>query len=191
MALMTSGSPRTVGAFYDVAYDRSLDPPATTTGNGVAGAPGLCKSGAMPMGTTTEFDEGIDKNKLVLNGGAPAGMDGDIGSIDPKRLERDPANGCAPVYPWDFVRTNTIFGVVHQAGGYTAWSDKRPSYSAVSGNGSNGKAVDDYYAPEINSVPVALPQVRLINAARCPIRPQCLPATRGPTASRTSSAMTA
>src|SRR5580700_5562140 len=39
MALMTGGSPRTVGAFYDVAYDRSLDPPATTTGNGVAGSP--------------------------------------------------------------------------------------------------------------------------------------------------------
>src|SRR5215467_4887118 len=27
MALVTGGSPRTVGAFYDVAYDRSLDPP--------------------------------------------------------------------------------------------------------------------------------------------------------------------
>jgi Type I phosphodiesterase / nucleotide pyrophosphatase len=36
MALVTGGSPRTVGAFYDVAYDRSLDPAATTTGNGVA-----------------------------------------------------------------------------------------------------------------------------------------------------------
>jgi predicted AlkP superfamily pyrophosphatase or phosphodiesterase len=33
MALVSGGSPRTVGAFYDVAYDRSLDPPATTTGN--------------------------------------------------------------------------------------------------------------------------------------------------------------
>ena len=27
MALMTGGSPRSVGAFYDVAYDRSLAPP--------------------------------------------------------------------------------------------------------------------------------------------------------------------
>src|ERR1700730_5859489 len=68
IALVSGGSPRTVGAFYDVAYDRSLDPPATTTGNGVAGAPGLCTSGAPPMGTTTEFDEGIDINKLLLNG---------------------------------------------------------------------------------------------------------------------------
>jgi Type I phosphodiesterase / nucleotide pyrophosphatase len=168
MALVTGGSPRSYGAFYDVAYDRSLDPPATTTGNGVAGAPGLCKAGAPPTGTTTEFDEGIDLNKLLLNGGAPAGMDGGIASIDPKKLERDPANNCAPVEPWNFVRTNTIFGVVHAAGGYTAWSDKHPSYSSVSGHGSNGTAVDDYYAPEINSVPVALPQVTLLKCDPLP-----------------------
>src|SRR5215471_11194932 len=31
MAIVSGGSPRTVGAFYDVAYDRSLDPPSTTT----------------------------------------------------------------------------------------------------------------------------------------------------------------
>src|ERR1700739_786461 len=87
MALVAGGSPRTVGAFYDVAYDRSLDPPATTTGNGVAGAPGLCTPGATPTGTTTEFDEGIDINQSQLNGGAPAGMDGGIASIDPNKLE--------------------------------------------------------------------------------------------------------
>jgi hypothetical protein len=158
MALVSGGSPRTVGAFYDVAYDRSLDPPATTTGNGVAGAPGLCMPQAAPTGTTTEFDEGIDIDQTLLNGGAPDGSDGGIASIDPMRLERDPAHNCNPVYPWNFVRTNTIFGVVHAAGGYTAWSDKHPSYSSVSGPG-NGTNVDDYYSPEINSIPVALPTV--------------------------------
>ena len=158
MALVSGGSPRTVGAFYDVAYDRSLDAPAATTGNGVAGSPGLCTPGAAPTGTTTEFDEGIDISQAALNGGAPAGVDGGIASIDPNKLERDPAHNCAPVYPWNFVRTNTIFGVVHAAGGYTAWSDKHPSYSSVSGPG-NGTNVDDYYSPEINSVPVGLPNV--------------------------------
>src|SRR5262249_36016031 len=69
---------------------------------------------------------------------------------------RDPFKGCAPVYPWNFVRTNTIFGVVHQAGGYTAWSDKHPSYSSVAGPG-DGTNVDDYYSPEINSNVVPLP----------------------------------
>ncbi|MGC1965604.1 MAG: alkaline phosphatase family protein [Candidatus Acidiferrales bacterium] len=154
MALMTGGSPRTVGAFYDVAYDRSLAPPKVTTGNGLAG--GRCTPGVF-SGTTTEYDEGIDINQTLLNGGAPTG-DGGIASIDPDRLVRDPANGCAPVYPWNFVRTNTIFGVVHAAGGYTAWSDKHPSYSAVSGPGK-GNNVDDYYSPDINSIPVNLPGV--------------------------------
>jgi Type I phosphodiesterase / nucleotide pyrophosphatase len=156
MALVTGGSPRSVGAFYDVAYDRSLDPPTITTGNGVAG--GNCTPGTPPTGTTTEFDEGIDLDQTKLNGGAPAGVDGGILSIDWRKLERDPAMGCAPVYPWNFVRTNTIFGVVHDAGGYTAWSDKHPSYSSVSGPG-DGSNIDDYYSPEINSIPVALPGV--------------------------------
>ncbi|HXX18318.1 MAG TPA: alkaline phosphatase family protein [Candidatus Acidoferrum sp.] len=158
MALVTGGSPRSVGAFYDDAYDRSLDPPAATTGDGLAGSPGACVPFTAPIGTTTEFDEGIDIDQTQLNGGAPKGVDGGILSIDPNRLVRDPAQGCAPVYPWNFVRTNTVFGVVHAAGGYTAWSDKHPSYSAVAGPG-NGTNLDDYYAPEINSIPVALPGV--------------------------------
>jgi hypothetical protein len=164
MALVSGGSPRSVGAFYDVAYDFSLDPPAKTTGNAVAAGP--CKSGQPPIGTTTEFDEGIDINQTVLNGGAPTG-DGGIASIDKNRLERDPAKKCAPVFPWNFVRTNTIFGVVHAAGHYTAWSDKHPSYSSVSGPG-DGKNVDDYYSPEINSIPGPLPQVKLMKCAPLP-----------------------
>lgn len=94
-AIVSGGGPRTEGAFYDVAYDRSLNPPTITTGNGVAGTgPGGCTSGAAPTGTTTEFDEGIDLDQTQLNG-APAGVDGGIRSIDPLKLERDPANNCA------------------------------------------------------------------------------------------------
>lgn len=155
MALVTGGSPRTAGAFYDVAYDRSLDPPAKTTGNGVAA--GSCTVGGTPIGTTTEYDEGIDIDQTKLNGGAPVG-DGGINSIDSTRLVRNPKLGCQPVYPWNFVRTNTIFGVIHGDGGYTAWADKHPSYSSVSGPG-DGSNVDDYYSPEINSTVVALPGV--------------------------------
>jgi hypothetical protein len=165
MAIVSGGSPRTVGAFYDVAYDRSLDPPATTTGNGVAGSPGACTPGAAPTGTTTEYEEGIDLDKTQLNGGAPSG-DGGIASIDPNKLPRDPAKGCAPVYPWNFVRTNTIFGVIHEAGGYTAWADKHPAYSSVAGPG-NGRNLDDYYAPEINSIPVPLPGVVVNSSVSC------------------------
>ena len=163
MALMTGGSPRTVGAFYDVSYDRSLDAPLKTTGNGLAGGP--CAAYGTPTGTTTEYDEGIDLNQTLLNGGAPTG-DGGINSINPNFLIRDPAKGCAPVYPWNFIRVNTIFGVIHAAGGYTAWSDKHPAYSAVSGPG-NGTNLDDYYSPEINSNVINLPGVTTPTGLSC------------------------
>jgi len=156
MALVSGGSPRTVGAYYDVAYDRSLNPPAMTTGNGVAGDPSLCSPGQKPTGTRTEYEEGIDLDQTQLNGGAPKNHDGGVASIDPRKLPRDPAKGCAPVYPWNFVRTNTIFGVIHAAGGYTAWADKHPAYSSVGGPSVDGGNVDDYYSPEINSTPAPL-----------------------------------
>jgi Type I phosphodiesterase / nucleotide pyrophosphatase len=166
MSIMTGATPRTMGIYYDVAYDRSLDAPKNTTGNGLAGGP--CTAGAAPTGTTTEYEEGIDLDQTKLNGGAPgAGLsDGGIASIDSTRLVRNPAKGCAPVYPWEFVRTNTIFGVIHAAGGYTAWSDKHPAYSAVAGH-AGPSALDDYYAPEINSNVIGLPGVSTPEGASC------------------------
>ena len=153
MSIMTGATPRSMGVYYDVAYDRVYAPPQNTTGNGLAG--GSCTQGEN-NGTSTEYEEGIDIDQTQLNGGAPAGIDGGIQSIDPTRLIRDPFNGCTPVYPWNFVRDNTIFGVIHGAHGYTAWSDKHPAYASVSGPG-NGTNIDDFYAPEINSSVVPLP----------------------------------
>jgi hypothetical protein len=150
-AIISGGSPRTEGAYYDVAYDRSLDPPAATTGNGLIGAPGLCVPNTPPLGTGTEYEEGDDFDQKHLNGGAPSG-DGGANSINPAYLIRDPANNCNPVFPWNFVRTNTVFGVIHGHGGYTAWSDKHPVYVSVSGPGPTPSNVDDFYGPEINSL---------------------------------------
>jgi hypothetical protein len=168
MAIVTGGSPRTVGAYYDVAYDRVLAPPTKTTGNGVAG--GSCTPG-VPNGTRTEYEEGIDLDQGMVNGGAPGAslIDGTAKSIDPLRLPRDPMNGCKPVYPWNFVRTNTIFGVIHAAGGYTAWSDKHPAYTAVSGPGPGTTPgnLDDFYGPEINSNVVGLPGVVTVTGVNC------------------------
>ena len=99
MALMTGGSPRTMGVNYDVAYDRALNPPMDKTGNGLIGGP--CTSGATPTGTSTEYDEGIkstsagiDANQMFLNGGAPSG-DGGINSIesDPPGTRRELRSG--------------------------------------------------------------------------------------------------
>ncbi len=159
MALVTGGTPRTTGIYYDVAFDRTLDGPQITTGTGLAAAP--CTPGAAPTGTTTDNDQGIDLDDTLLNGGGDSGA----GSIDPKKLSRNPAAGCAPVYPWDFLRTNTIFGVIHAAGGYTAWIDKHPSYAMAAGPG--GKGLDDYYAPEVDSNVVALPGVTTSLGVSC------------------------
>jgi Type I phosphodiesterase / nucleotide pyrophosphatase len=165
MALVTGGTPRTVGAFYDVAYDRVLAPPAIDTGNGLAGGP--CTP-QVANGTTTEYEEGVDIDQSQLNGGGPYSLtDGGIKSIDPQRLPRDPFNGCLPVYPWNFIRTNTIYGVIHAAGGYTAWADKHPVYAAVSGPSTNASNVDDYYSPEINSAVIALPGVTTATGLAC------------------------
>jgi hypothetical protein len=164
--IISGATPRLHGAFYDVAYDRILAPPLRITGNGLKG--GVCVPN-QPNGTTTEYEEGIDRNQKFLNGIdgiSSKNGDGGINSIDPGRLPRDPYNNCAPVYPWNFVRTNTIFGVVHQSGGYTAWSDKHPAYSSVSGPG-DGTNVDDFYAPEINSNVVALPGIRTTLGMAC------------------------
>ena len=168
-ALASGGTPKTTGLYYDVAYDRTLDPPAKTTGTGLAA--GLCTPYALPTGTTTDNDQGIDLDDTKLNGGAPgAGLaEGGIASIDPKKLVRDPQAGCAPVYPWNFIRTNTLFGVIHAAGGYTAWIDKHPSYSFVGGPG--GAGLDDYYSPEVDSTVVPLPGVKTLEGEPCdPIR---------------------
>ena len=54
-----------------------------------------------------------------------------------------------PIYPHQYIRTNTIFEVIKSAGGLTAWSDKHPAYEVLSG--PSGKGIDDLFAPEINS----------------------------------------
>jgi len=161
MALVTGGTPRTVGAFYDVAYDRVLAPPKVMTGNGLPA--GSCSEGQI-NGTQTEYEEGNEIDQTQLNGGFPGYslIDGGVKSINPDRLIRDPFNNCKPVYSWNFVRTNTIFGVIHAAGGYTAWSDKHAGYASVSGpTGTDQPSnVDDYYSPEVNSLEILLPGIK-------------------------------
>jgi hypothetical protein len=172
MALVTGGSPRAVGAFYDVGYDRVLAPPKIATGNQLPG--GDCVVGQIhrnsdgSTGTQTEYEEGNEFDETQLNGRpfpptSPLdAIDGGVKSINPDRLVRDPFNNCQPVYSWNFVRTNTIFGVVHAAGGYTAWSDKHAAYASVSGpTGTDQPSnVDDYYSPEVNSLQIVLPGIK-------------------------------
>jgi len=142
VSLVTGGSPATTGFWYDVSFNRKLSLPAVA--NTVMGmASGPCPSTG---GAVVELDEGVDFDLTQLNGG---------GGINPDFLPRDPDNGCQPVFPHQYLRVNTIFEVVRAHGGWTAWTDKHPSYEWT--NGPSGHGVNDFYGPEINSIPVALP----------------------------------
>jgi len=140
-ALVTGGSPVTTGFWYDVTWNRALSPPAKTDGLGNPG--GNCPN---QIGTIMAMDESIDTDLTQLDGG---------GGINPAYLRRDPQNGCKTVLPHEYLRVNTIFEVVKAAGLRTAWTDKHPSYEWT--KGPSGKGVDDFYGPEINSIPFALP----------------------------------
>ena len=172
-AIVTGGSPALTGVYYDVAYSRNLDGPKVMTGNG--NGPGPCTKNAAPTGFTTEYEEGIDYAQAYVNGVGPKNpvtgqsvplTDGTIASIDPAKLPQDPAKGCGPVWPWEFVRANSIFSVIHQHGGITAWSDKHPAYSSVA-SGVGPAALSDFYAPEINSTVIALPGVTTPTGQSC------------------------
>ncbi len=141
-SLVTGGSPVTAGLWYDDTYNRVLSPPEQTDGLGNPG--GHCPG---TIGTNVAWDEAIDKDLTRLDGG---------GGINPKYLVRDPKKNCKIILPHEYLRVNTIFEVIKKSGGRTAWTDKHPSYEWT--NGPSGAGVDDFYGPEINSIPVALPQ---------------------------------
>jgi hypothetical protein len=143
-SLVTGGSPVTTGLWYDDTYNRALSPPAETDGLGNPG--GSCPG---KVGTNVAWDEAVDIDLTRLDGG---------GGINPKYLVRDPNQACKHILPHEYLRVNTIFEVVKSAGGRTAWTDKHPSYEWT--NGPSGKGVDDFYGPEVNSIPVALPTIQ-------------------------------
>jgi hypothetical protein len=151
LAQLTGGTPKSHGVFYDDSYDRTLFAPA-----GHPAQP--CKSGP---GAETLIAENLGKNKHAIDGGVPAALTGPNSAvmIDPNNLPGQKVYGfCIPLWPHNFVRTNTIFGVIHGHGMRTAWSDKHAAYDIINGHDPQiepvngpGTNVDDFFAPEINS----------------------------------------
>ncbi|MBV9830428.1 MAG: alkaline phosphatase family protein [Marmoricola sp.] len=164
-ALMTGGNPRTTGVYYDVAYSHRVDE---------AGA--ACTPGRAATGGDVVYDSPDDRLANVkdfidpANGSFPSFDEN--GSIYPQGVDKSPAaimrlkNGassfdvstfpvdparCKHVMPWDYLRDNTIFQVIHGAGLRTAWSDKHAVYLSFNGPGSHGHSIDDFFGPEIDS----------------------------------------
>jgi hypothetical protein len=125
LAMATGGSPRSTGVYYDVSWDNNLSP---------AG------SDCSTRGTLVPFNQTINFN---------ANAGDSVADINPAKLPRDPDRGCAPVYPHNYLKVNTIYEVAHAAGLRTAVADKHPSYEILSG--PSGTGIDDFYGPEFNS----------------------------------------
>jgi predicted AlkP superfamily pyrophosphatase or phosphodiesterase len=125
IAQITGGAPRTTGVWYEVSYRRDLSPPHSE-----------CKT----VGAVVYVDDEIDTDSSKLDGGG----------INIGLLPRDPEHGCAPVYPHQLLRVNTIFEVAHDHGLRTAWADKHLAYEFA--NGPSGKGIDDLYTPEIAAI---------------------------------------
>src|SRR3954462_25689 len=122
--MVTGGTPFATGVYFESSYDRALSP-----------AGSKCAT----VGTALLLDESIDINPDAVDGG---------GGISADRVPLDPKRGCAPVFPHDLLRVNTIFEVIKSAGLRTAWADKQPGYEIV--NGPSGKGVDDLFLPELH-----------------------------------------
>jgi Type I phosphodiesterase / nucleotide pyrophosphatase len=125
-ALVTGATPKTAGVYYDDSYDRTLYAPGSQCG----GNPG----------TEVVFDESIEQDDSQLF--SPINQ----GNLP---MAKDAEGHCKPVLPHEFIKVNTLFEVVHAAGGHTAWSDKHPAYDLL--NGPSGTGIEDLHTPEVNS----------------------------------------
>ena len=137
--LMTGGDPKVTGIYYDDEYSHGVFPPGTTNCSGpvpggdviydspddkLPAVPDLLNNGS--GNTFPSFDEngsiypgGVDKNPAaIMNLIANPQSD-----LNKATFPVDPAS-CKPIMPWDYLKVNTIFRVIDDAGMRTAWSDK-------------------------------------------------------------------
>ena len=165
-ALMTGGDPRATGVYYDVEYSHGVFAPGTTNCSGpvpggnviydspddtLNAVPDLLNNGS--GNTFPSFDEGgsIYPNGVDTNPGAIMSLTAHPQSgLNPGSFPVDPKT-CQPIMPWDYLKVNTIFQVIHSAGLRTAWSDKHAIYTSFNGPGSGGMSIDDFFGPEIDS----------------------------------------
>ena len=165
-ALMTGGDPGTTGVYYDVEYSHAVDEAGAscTPGQPATGGDVIYDSPDDTLnnvpdfinpanGSFPSFDEGgslytngLDTNPGLIMDLSPHPQAG----LNPGSFPVDPAT-CQPIAPWDYLKVNTIFQVIHNAGMRTAWSDKHAIYTSFNGPGSNGMSIDDFFGPEIDS----------------------------------------
>ncbi len=154
-ALMTGGDPRATGVYYDVEYNHATYEAGTTTAQ--------CQAKSVPLAGDVIYDSPDDKNVNALDAGQGIpGLDKNPALIlqmtptpqtllVPSTFPVDPKT-CQPIYPHSYLKVNTMYEVAKAAGLRTAWSDKHPVYESF--NGPSGQGIDDFFAPEIDSIPI-------------------------------------
>jgi Type I phosphodiesterase / nucleotide pyrophosphatase len=164
--IMTGADPKLTGIYYDDEYSHGVFPPGTTKCTGpvpggdviydspddkLPAVPDLLDSGS--GNTFPSFDEGgsiypggKDTNPALIMNLSPHPQSG----LNPATYPVNPKT-CKPIQPWDYVGVNTIFQVIHRAGLRTAFAEKHAIYTSFNGPGSNGKSIDDFFGPEIDS----------------------------------------
>jgi hypothetical protein len=151
IALVTGATSKTAGLFYDDSYDRTMYPSQAFYTDDGKPDPGCTGTPGTELTNFEALDKSFDPVSGVvadLSGGGTLGQP--LTQLDTTRMQRRLVDGvCKPIFPHEYIRTNTIFEVIKKAGGLTAWSDKHPAYEVLSG--PSGKGIDDLFTPEINS----------------------------------------
>jgi len=151
LAQVTGATPKSGGLFYDDSYDRKEFPSkASYTSQGLAD-PGCTGNPGTEATNFEDLDKSYNYATALVPDLAGGGTLGQVYTqLDPDHMQRKLEDGkCVPVYPHEYVRTNTIFEIIKAAGLRTVWSDKHPAYEDLSG--PSGKGLDELFAPEINS----------------------------------------
>jgi hypothetical protein len=162
---MTGGNPKSTGIYYDVEYSHKVDEAgaACTPGQPATGGDVIYDSPDDALASVKDFINpangsfpSFDENGSIFPNGVDARpaaimkLKNDASSFNIATFPVDPAT-CKNILPWNYLGDNTIFQVIHRAGLRTAWSDKHAVYMSFNGPGSNGKSIDDFFGPEIDS----------------------------------------
>ncbi|MDP9049189.1 MAG: alkaline phosphatase family protein [Acidobacteriota bacterium] len=112
LALTTGGTPISTGIISSNGYDHALSPPGSR-----------CKSSGASIALDASFRSD--------------------GSFDPLRAPLDPLHGgCSPLWPHNLLHVNTIFEVVRDKIGPTAWAGESAATTDLL-RGPSGKGLDD------------------------------------------------
>lgn len=100
IAQVRGATPRVTGVYYDHTFDRALHPPSCD-----------CTG---PRGSPVRLTGHLDRNEAPLAGNGTA-------AIDSARLPATRVHGrCEPLWPHNYLRVKTVFGVLRARGLRTA-----------------------------------------------------------------------